>query len=53
MRRTRLIALGAACVTILVALFISAHVAGGQSEERACPSHRSTIPIHRESYRPI
>jgi cytochrome c peroxidase len=33
MRRTRLIALGgAACTTIAVAMFISAHVVGGQSE---------------------
>ena len=38
MRRTRLIALGAACATITVAMFISAHVVGGQSEAAASPS---------------
>ena len=37
MRRTRLIALGAACATIAVAMFISAHVVGGQSEAASSP----------------
>ena len=38
MRRTRLIALGAAGVTILVALSISAHIVRGQSEQSAVGS---------------
>ncbi len=37
MRRARLIALGAACAAITVAIFISAHVAGGQSEAASSP----------------
>ena len=38
MRRTRLIALGAACVTTLVAFSISAHIVRGQSEKSAVGS---------------
>src|SRR5271170_4451212 len=33
MRLTRLVALGAACATIAVAMFLSAHIVGGQSRE--------------------
>ena len=37
MRRTRLIALGAACATITVAMFISVHLVAGQSEAASSP----------------
>ena len=53
MRRTRLIALGAAGVTILVALSISAHIVGGKANRVQSGLNRFTTPIHREFYRPI
>lgn len=37
MRRTRLMAVGGACATIGVGLFMSAHVVGGQSEAVSAP----------------
>jgi cytochrome c peroxidase len=37
MRQTRWIALGAACATIAAAMFISAHIVGGQSEAMSAP----------------
>src|SRR5271169_5181118 len=41
MRLTRLVALGAACATITVAMFLSAHIVGGQSREA------ESVPIAR------
>jgi cytochrome c peroxidase len=37
MRRARLIAMGAACAAITIAMFISGHVVGGQSEAASSP----------------
>jgi len=42
MRRTRLIALGAACATTAVAMFISVHLVVGQSEAASSP----TTPVY-------
>jgi cytochrome c peroxidase len=37
MRQRRLLAMGAACATIAIAMFISAHIVGGQSEAASAP----------------